>query len=164
MRTQFLLIGGLAFFAALNAQARIGYTLDECVKQYGTSYSNEDGKYEWNIGDNCLQARFENGKVVSMHYERPFLKKFTGSEIQDLYLKNGAPDQNLVIELYGTFGDKIPRAESSSHWVQSFRIVTKELSLREKAEHEAVLARMAALRAEREAAEKAAAKAAFDSL
>ena len=90
MLKKFLLIG-VAIFLAVNCQARIGYTLAECVKQYGTSYSNEDGKYEWNIGDNCLQARFENDKVVYMHYERAFIKKLSGSEIQDLDRKTAVP-------------------------------------------------------------------------
>lgn len=147
--------------ANYSAQARIDFTLDECIKQYGTPYANLDvNNYEWHIGETYVQAWFDNGKVVFMHYARPFLKQFTGSEIQDLYLKNGGHAQGLILELYGTFGDDIPLVESSSSWVQSFRIITPEWSVKEQREK----AVQAAFRAKEEAEKEAAKKKAFNSL
>jgi hypothetical protein len=41
MLKKLLLIGAFALLPALNAKARIGYTLDECIKQYGTPVEDD---------------------------------------------------------------------------------------------------------------------------
>jgi hypothetical protein len=168
-----LLIGALALLAAFNSQARIGYTLDECIKQYGMPYSKIDWDagllYEWHIGDTYVQAWIDNGKVVYMHYAREFLKKFSGVEVQDLYLKNGGlspnlwgnrPPEDLVVELYDTFGNGISIADAFSQCVQSVRIVTPERLAKEKK----LEAEQAHLRSEQKGQEEIAKKKAFDSL
>jgi hypothetical protein len=66
MLKKFLLIGALALLAALNAKARIGYTLDECIKQYGANYKSYDfGKsgtsYTWETNYFKISVSFAPG-------------------------------------------------------------------------------------------------------
>jgi hypothetical protein len=67
MLKKLLLIGTLAFLASLNsASARLGYTLDECIKQYGTQYKSYDfGKsgtaYTWETNYFKISVSFAPG-------------------------------------------------------------------------------------------------------
>jgi hypothetical protein len=177
MINKFLLIGAAVFLAALNAQARIGYTLAECVKQYGGQPEAifapgeemmPDAKYRgtviahWTVGETFVEVTFDNKKVVSISYSissdsRGFLGGFTETEINELYAKNGGAPLNL--QLSNLFGD-IPLAKANKGMARTITISTPAWIAKQEAAKQAVIA----AKAKAEADERASNKTAFDSL
>lgn len=112
MFKRLLLAGTLALLASFNAQARIGWTMEECIKQYGKNYTKTENilaswetVYCWQTGYAMITATFEKGKVVRMHYTNtesiengdPDNGYFTVKQIKDLYAKNGGAPLKLQV-------------------------------------------------------------------
>lgn len=100
MRKKLLLIGALAFLAALNAQARIGYTLEQCVALYGPEYEDFSGTapgssriYGWKTKTIDVTATFLPGSstVGCMQYDA----KMNGEE--DTYFITGDPAKDYWV-------------------------------------------------------------------
>lgn len=73
------------------ASARIGWTLEECVRQYGqfSTTEPEDGSYSFRVGNISIVARFLHGLVGEMTYRKADKSEFTEEEIKVLLDKNG---------------------------------------------------------------------------
>jgi hypothetical protein len=62
------------------ASARIGWTLEECVRQYGqfSTTNPEDGSYSFKVGNISIAARFLHGLVGEMTYRKADKSEFNG--------------------------------------------------------------------------------------
>jgi hypothetical protein len=83
---------------AVSAQARIGWTLEECIQHYGPDTpvdgADKNGNavtwHTFNVhGWDITVVAFKNGKVADITYEKPTEDRFTLAEIRDLLAKNG---------------------------------------------------------------------------
>jgi hypothetical protein len=65
------------------ASARIGWTLEECVRQYGhfSTADPEDGSYSFRVGNVSMVARFLHGLVGEMTYRKADKSHFTACMI-----------------------------------------------------------------------------------
>ena len=110
--------GGLAFalFVAANletASARIGWTLEECVRQYGWSSTTypEDGSYSFRVGNISIVARFLHGLVGEMTYRKADKSQFTDEEIKVLLEKDGGDTRwKLGMEIIETITEMLAPA------------------------------------------------------
>ena len=99
MIKKFLLIGALALLASFSAKARLGYTLDECIKLYGTDYKSypsitkdEGSLYTWETKTFNITVEFAPGSstVGCMQYDA----KMNGEE--DTYFLTGNPAKDYA--------------------------------------------------------------------
>jgi hypothetical protein len=107
MRKNWLLIGALAFIAALNAQARIGYTLEQCIAQYGAEDGFETLLHSidkinpylktnpriystgFRVNDVQISVQLLDNKVVEIDYLKKGTLEFSEADVKDLLEKNG---------------------------------------------------------------------------
>jgi hypothetical protein len=90
----FILTSLLAVTVAATAQARLGWTLEQCEKQYGKHVMTRGSEYMFTVGEYNLTCYIPSdvGKVVAIQYTKGKFgmptDKFTPSEIDDLLYKN----------------------------------------------------------------------------
>jgi hypothetical protein len=118
------------------AHARLGWTLEECEKQYGDptgdptlGLSAHQG-YQFHVGNYLLTIEFENGKASAIGYEfRPGThSRFTQPVIADLIAKN---TPGISWEEAKTTSDYTYR-ESTGNWVRdNLEYTTTQYSIRE---------------------------------
>jgi hypothetical protein len=90
---------------AITSQARIGYTLDQCVKEYGPYKIRQSWcgtVYDFQVNGERLGVVLQKDLVSAIDYNKPAGAKFDINEIDELLDKNkgtstwGAPDHNLT--------------------------------------------------------------------
>jgi hypothetical protein len=92
MRTLTLIILILAA-RVLPATARLGWTLEQCEKQYGSPDESDLGQaahqgYEFHVGDFVLICEFEGGFCGAIKYSKKDGRGFSTIEAADLVKKN----------------------------------------------------------------------------
>ena len=173
MRKKLLLIGALALLSALNVQARIGYTLKECVRFYKpkpteVSTISEDAlgrKFViFSVGDVMVSCYFINSKVAQVVYERPNGDlpnlPFSPAEAEELYARNGG--SSLKLEKINWIGDSIT-AKNKNESDPISKVVISDEPVLAKAEAEKTKAKAAKSEVE-EIKAQATKKAVFDNL
>ena len=89
---------------AISTQARMGYTLDQCVKEYGPYKTRQSwiGRvYDFQVKDERITVTIQKDTVDSVQYTKPDGAKFDINEIDDILDENkgssvwGAPNPNL---------------------------------------------------------------------
>ena len=95
----------LAFgLSATTTQARIGYTLNQCVKEYGPYKMRQSWigtVYDFQVNGERLAVVIQNDLVSSIQYNKPTGVQFDVNEMDDLLDKNkgnsvwGSPTPNL---------------------------------------------------------------------
>lgn len=100
----FLLLTLAVGTIATTTQARIGYTLDQCVKEYGPYKTRQSwiGRvYDFHFNDERITVTIQKDTVDSVQYTKPDGAKFDINEIDDILDENkgssvwGAPNPNL---------------------------------------------------------------------
>src|SRR5260370_26873621 len=94
LRRSFVLL--LVVAASLETvAARVGWTIEECVKHYGKfgSYDEKLNAYTFRVGDVVAYAYFVHGLVGMMGYQKADRSHFTDEEINVLLRKNGGERQ-----------------------------------------------------------------------
>lgn len=78
--------------ATNNAQARIGWTLEQCKAAYGEGVAVWGGQYHnFQVGDFKIRVQIYDGKVIKIDYTKPGedpTPEFTPDEAQTILLKN----------------------------------------------------------------------------
>lgn len=102
MKCLILVLISAAAFAA-SAQARLGWTLDQCIQQYGPLVSEDHptdvlaGKiqldefatdYVFSAGGFKITVNLFNGKVFGIRYTKGTFGEFTEAELKALFEKN----------------------------------------------------------------------------
>jgi hypothetical protein len=94
-RSRFLFVIIFTLLAGiLPASARLGWTLEQCEKQYGKHVMTRGSEYMFTVGDYNLICYISSdvGKVSAIQYTKGKFgmptDKFTPSEIDDLLYKN----------------------------------------------------------------------------
>jgi hypothetical protein len=151
MKATLLLAGLVALSALANAQARLGWTLSECVAKYGpyTISTEVMTMYHFHVDHFRISVILKDDRVASIGYSKDDNIPITPAEVDELKAKNGS-DYGVVWSNNATVTDKLgshrvswdaikPGAEANENALNAFYVSIPEvhfysLVIRTKAE------------------------------